>query len=201
MPDAAELIQEHIIAGAKLRVEFFAVQTENLSRIALALSKTLAAGGKILSCGNGGSAADAQHFTGELVGRFLYERPSIPGITLSVDPSVMTAIGNDYGFEEVFARQVTGLGKPGDALVAISTSGNSLNVIRALEEARARGMLCIGLSGAGGGKMPALCDYFLDVPKAPTPLVQEIHGACIHLLCRLIDYYLFENALALQTDI
>ena len=200
MPNTAELIQEHVVAGAKLRVEFFAAQTENLARIALALAKVLASGGKLLACGNGGSAADAQHFTGELVGRFLFERPSLPCIAINTDTSVLTAIGNDYGYEEVFARQVTGLGKPGDALVAISTSGNSPNILRALEEAHEHGLLTVGLSGSGAGKMPPLCDYLLDVPKASTPLVQEIHGACIHLLCRLIEYYLFENALALHAD-
>ncbi|MBR4423522.1 MAG: D-sedoheptulose 7-phosphate isomerase, partial [Mailhella sp.] len=162
-----------------------------LNEAALQMARCLANGGKILVCGNGGSAADAQHMTGELLGRFLMERRSLPAIALTVDTSTLTAVGNDYGYDEVFARQVSGLGKPGDVLVAISTSGNSPNVIRAIAEARKAGMTVIGFTGKGGGKMAGLCDYNLCVTSPKTPLIQEMHEACIHLSCELIDHYLF----------
>lgn len=200
MKTTFEIIQEHAAEGARLRLEFLAAYAPLLDGVALAVARSLAAGGKVLACGNGGSAADAQHLTGELVGRFLIERPSLPGIALTTDSSVMTAIANDYGFDEIFARQVRGLGRPGDVLVAISTSGKSPNILAALQAAREGGLITVGLTGKGGGRMPPLCDYLLDVPHPQTPLIQEIHGTCVHLLCQLTDYYLFENAAALAKE-
>ena len=195
---ALTMIREHAEEGAKLRLAFFESNAERVDAIALALARRLAEGGKILVCGNGGSAADAQHMSGEFLGRFVMERPSLPAVALSVDTSTLTAVGNDYGFDDVFARQVSGLGRPGDALVAFSTSGKSPNIIRALEAARNTGMLTVGLTGKGGGLMPPLCDYLLDVPCPKTPLIQEIHEACLHLVCGLVDHYLFEEPAAVR---
>lgn len=197
MKTPSDLIREHAEEGARLRLAFFEAQAALLDAVALTMARSLAAGGKVLACGNGGSAADAQHMTGELVGRFLLDRPSLPGIALTTDSSVLTAIGNDYGYDEVFARQVRGLGRPGDVLVALSTSGRSPNIVAALRAAREIGLTTVGLTGGGGGRMPEFCDLLIDVPHDHTPLIQEIHGACVHTLCRLTDYYLFENAAAL----
>jgi len=145
---------------------------------------------KILACGNGGSAADAQHFIAELVGRFERERLPLAGIALNTDTSIMTAVGNDYGFDQVFARQVSALGQPGDVLVAISTSGNSANVIAAIEAAHERDMRIIALTGKGGGRINALLldsDIQLCVPHDRTMRIQEVHILVLHLLCDGID--------------
>ena len=198
MKDALDIIHEHAEEGSRLRVSFMENSAPILRDAALHMAGCLAEGGKILVCGNGGSAADAQHMTGELLGRFLMERPSLPAVALTVDTSTLTAVGNDYGYDDVFARQVSGLGKEGDVLVAFSTSGNSANVVKALSVAHALGMVTVGLTGRGGGRMAALCDHLLDVPHTSTPLIQEMHEMCMHLMCRLIDYYLFENVQALQ---
>nr|WP_149539250.1 D-sedoheptulose 7-phosphate isomerase [Siccirubricoccus phaeus] len=151
----------------------------------------LRAGGKLLFCGNGGSAADAQHWAGELVSRFMYDRPGLAAIALTTDSSILTAIGNDYGYERVFARQVEALGVQGDVLFALSTSGRSPNIIAALRAARAKGMLTFGFTGAAGGELPALCDHCLCVPATATPLIQEAHEAAGHTICALIEQRLF----------
>ena len=193
-----KIIRDHAEEGARLRAAFLTAQAGRIDAAARRMARSLAAGGRILICGNGGSAADAQHMSGELVGRFLMERPSLPAVALTVDSSVLTAVGNDYGYDEVFARQVRGLGSPGDVLVAISTSGKSPNIVKALEAARAVGLGTVGLTGKGGGLMPPLCDHLFNVEHSLTPLIQEVHGALIHLFCRLVDWYLFENAAALR---
>ncbi len=198
MEKALDIIHDYNEEGVKLRHSFLETCAPILDEAALSMAKCLARDGKILVCGNGGSAADAQHMTGELLGRFLMERPSLPAIALTADTSTLTAVGNDYGFHEIFARQVKGLGRKGDVLVAFSTSGNSINVQNALIAARALGMTTVGLTGRGGGAMAELCDHLLSVPHTGTPLIQEMHEVCMHLLCRLIDYYLFENVQALQ---
>ncbi|HEU4585145.1 MAG TPA: SIS domain-containing protein [Gemmatimonadaceae bacterium] len=144
-------------------------------------------GGKLLACGNGGSAADAQHFVAELVGRMGPERRSLPAVTLSVDPSAVTAIGNDYGYENVFARQVEGLGGSGDVLLAISTSGKSPNILRAIRAARAKGMRVIALAGAGGDPLLAECDVAIHIPSPSTQRVQELHMAVLHAVCAHVD--------------
>jgi len=197
MTKASELIREYAQEGAQLRLTFLEASAAILDTAGLTLARCLASGGKILACGNGGSAADAQHLTGELVGRFVLERPSLPAIALTTDSSILTAIGNDYGYDEVFARQVRGLGQSGDVLVALSTSGQSANILAALRAAREKGLITLGLTGKGGGAMTGLCDLLLDVPHNQTPLIQELHGTCVHLLCHLVDHYLFENAAAL----
>lgn len=148
---------------------------------------TLKVGGKILLCGNGGSAADAQHIAAELTGRYKTERDALAGIALTTDTSALTAIGNDYGYEFVFSRQLEALGREGDLLIAISTSGNSGNVVKALELARKIGIKTIGLSGRTGGSMNELCELNLVVPSNDTPRIQEMHIMIGHIICQAID--------------
>lgn len=155
------------------------------------LTNVLKSGGKILLAGNGGSAADAQHFAGEIVGRFTMERKSLAALSLCVDPSVMTCIGNDYGYMEVFARQLDGLGKSGDAFIAISTSGNSENLIKALNVAKQKRIKTVGFLGKDGGKMKDLCDFPLVVPSDSIPRIQETHTLTVHILCEMIEKEIF----------
>lgn len=159
-------------------------------RAAELMSASLLRDGKILSCGNGGSAADAQHFSGELLGRFEMERPGLPAVALTTDTSTLTAVANDYSYAEIFAKQVRALGQPGDALLAISTSGNSDNVLRAIGTAHDRGMAVVALTGGDGGKMSQALqasDIEIRVPSGRTCRVQETHILVIHCLCDLID--------------
>ncbi len=148
-------------------------------------------GGTIYVMGNGGSAADAQHLAGELVGRFLMERDALPCHALSTDTSILTAVANDYGVDQVFARQVAAHVRDGDAVIGISTSGNSPNVLAGIEQARRRGALTIGLTGGDGGGLAELCDLCAVVPAHETPRIQEAHGTIIHILCRLIEEEMF----------
>ena len=152
------------------------------------------AGGKLLLFGNGGSAADAQHIACELVGRFLKERRGLAAIALPSDAPVITCIANDYDYASVFARQVQALGRAGDVAVGLSTSGNSANVVRALEQARKMGLKTIAFTGSGGGKCAAAADILLDVPSKDTPRVQEAHAVCYHILCELVEEALGANA-------
>lgn len=161
-----------------------------LARVALACVEALGRGNKILFAGNGGSAADAQHLAGELISRFNYDRPGLPAFSLSTDTSVLTAIGNDYGYERLFARQIEAVGVAGDVLIAISTSGRSPNILHALKAARAKGMLTVGFTGQGGA-MPELCDHCLRVPSSATPRIQEGHITLGHTLCWLIERRMF----------
>ena len=154
----------------------------------------LGRGNKLLLCGNGGSAADAQHWAGELVSRFHYDRPGLPAIALTTDSSILTGIGNDYGYERVFARQVEALGAAGDVLFALSTSGRSPNVLAALRAARAKGMATVGFTGQGGGEMPPLCDLLLRAPSESTPRIQEAHEVAGHIICAEIERRLFPRA-------
>lgn len=187
------LIAAHAESGAALRRDFFASQADGVREAAFKTALALARGRKILLCGNGGSAADAQHIAAEFVNRFLLDRPPLPALALSTDTSILTAVGNDFGFDQIYAKQVQAMGQPEDVLIGISTSGNSANVLAALRVARQRGMITIGLTGQGGGLMPPLCDVLLTVPHASTPLVQEMHIAAGHLICMLVDHFLFEN--------
>jgi D-sedoheptulose 7-phosphate isomerase len=148
-------------------------------------------GNKILFAGNGGSAADAQHWAGELVSRFNYDRPGLPGIALTTDTSILTAIGNDYGYEHVFARQIEALGVNGDVLYALSTSGNSKNILRGIEAARAAGLKVIGFTGNSGGAMAGQCTICLRMPSAETPKIQEGHEILGHLICGMIEREMF----------
>jgi len=146
---------------------------------------------KILIAGNGGSAADAQHLAGELVSRFYFDRPALAAIALTTDSSILTAVGNDYGYEDVFARQIQALGQAGDVFIAISTSGNSANILKAIEAAKARGLTVIGLTGKSGGKMKPLCDICICAPSDSTPRIQECHLVIEHTLCACIEEAMF----------
>jgi len=159
-----------------------------LERCAKCVEQALAEGHKVLFCGNGGSAADSQHLAAEFVGRFQKERKGLPAVALTVDTSILTAIANDYGYETVFARQVQALGEAGDVLIGISTSGNSRNVLLAVEEAKTKGITCIGMTAEGGGKMAEECDICLAVPAKVTARAQEMHILMGHILCELVDH-------------
>ena len=165
-----------------------------LAQAAAMCVETLRAGGKLLFAGNGGSAADAQHWAAELVGRYAAERQGLHAIALGTDTSILTAVGNDYGFERIFARQVEALGAAGDVLLVISTSGRSPNILAAAQAAKARGLRVVGFSGEGGGELRALCDLCLCIASADTPRIQEGHGFLGHVLCGLIEREMFGNA-------
>jgi D-sedoheptulose 7-phosphate isomerase len=162
-------------------------------KVADAMTKCLRSGNKILFFGNGGSAADAQHLAAELSGRFLKERKSLSGWALTTNTSVLTAIGNDYSFHEVFARQVQGMGSPSDVAFAITTSGNSSNVLRAVDVARERKLVTVGLTGKTGGKLRSAVDHCICIPSDQTPRIQEAHILTGHILCELIEESLFEK--------
>ena len=184
-------LEAYVAEGGALREAFFTARGKEVARLAHVLADALAGGRKLLLCGNGGSAADAQHMAAEFVNRFLIDRRPLPAIALTTDTSILTAVGNDFGFDLVFAKQVQALGRDGDVLLGLSTSGNSPNVVAALEAGRDLGMITIGLTGEGGGKMRELCDHLLAVPSRQTPLIQEIHITVGHLLCLLTDEILF----------
>jgi D-sedoheptulose 7-phosphate isomerase len=185
-PDAASIfakaLQEHLEVIRQTEA-----QLPVLEAIAQAMTSALRAGGKILWCGNGGSAADSQHLAAEIVGRFRRERRGLASIALTTDSSILTSVANDYGFEAVFARQVEALGNRGDVLVGISTSGNSRNVIAALETARAHGLVTVAFTGEGGGKAAPLADRLFAVPSRDTARIQEAHMLAGHLLCDWIE--------------
>jgi D-sedoheptulose 7-phosphate isomerase len=162
--------------------------------IAERVARALLQGGKLLLAGNGGSAADAQHIAGELVGRLNYDRAPVAAIALTTDGSVVTAIANDYGYDRVFERQVLGLGCPGDVLIAISTSGRSPNILRAIGAAREKRLTVVGFTGRTGGEMAALCDLCLRAPSDSTPLIQQIHITAGHIICGLVEERLFPRA-------
>jgi len=151
------------------------------------------AGNKLLVAGNGGSAADAQHIAAEFVSRFNFDRPGLPALALTTDTSILTAVGNDYGYDQLFRRQIEANGVGGDVFLGISTSGNSPNILQALEAARLKGIMTFGLSGQSGGKMRDLCDYCLCVPSEDTPRIQEAHILIGHTLCAMVELSLFED--------
>jgi phosphoheptose isomerase len=176
-----------LASGWRVRQELATVHLDGIVRAALLMRDAVLAGKKVLLCGNGGSAADAQHIAAELVGRFVIERRALPAIALTTDTSALTAIGNDYGYEVVFSRQVEALGQPGDVLIAITTSGRSPNVVAAAKAARAIGMQVIGLTGATGAEFVRSCDGGVAVPSTNTARVQECHIAIGHVLCEILD--------------
>lgn len=160
---------------------------EELAQASILVVETLKKGNKVLLCGNGGSAADAQHIAAELTGRYKTERKGLPGIALTTDTSALTAIGNDYGYDKIFYRQVEALANKGDLLIGISTSGNSENIISALNLAKEMGCSTLGLSGRDGGKMNKVCDINLIVPSSDTPRIQEMHILFGHTICHIVD--------------
>ncbi len=175
-------IHQHQAAIDALNAQESTIQVHGEMLIA-----ALRAGGKILVCGNGGSAADAQHLAAELVGRFGHTRRGLPAIALTTDSSALTSIGNDFGFDAVFARQVEALARPGDVLIGISTSGNSRNVIEAIQAASALGVTTLGLLGGAGGALKTMLDYALIAPSSETPRIQECHILIAHIWCAMID--------------
>lgn len=158
-----------------------------ISAVADAMRACIARGGKILLMGNGGSAADSQHIAAEIVGRFKKERRGLPAIALTTDTSILTSVGNDYGYEYIFSRQIEALCSPQDLVIGLTTSGNSPNVVRAIEMAKAIGAVTVGMTGGSGGKLAALCDYNLIMPSADTPRIQEAHIFIGHSLCDLLE--------------
>jgi D-sedoheptulose 7-phosphate isomerase len=179
--------------SAQLKLEASRSLVAPITRGATLLAAALRAGGKVLACGNGGSAADAQHFAAELINRFEVERAPLAAVALTTDSSTLTSIANDYAYEQVFSKQVRGIGKRGDVLLAISTSGNSRNVIEAMQAAHELGMRIIGLTGSGGGKMAGLLsgeDVHICVPHKRTARIQEVHLLALHCLCDGIDFQL-----------
>ena len=182
--------------SVQLKLEASRLLAAPIARAADLLARMLKAGGKVLACGNGGSAADAQHFAAELLNRFEIERPPLAAVALTTDSSTLTSIANDYAYEEVFSKQVRGLGRRGDALLAISTSGNSRNVVTAIQAAHDIGVRVVALTGAGGGKMTALFspdDVHICVPHKRTVRIQEVHLLALHCLCDGIDFQLSQN--------
>jgi D-sedoheptulose 7-phosphate isomerase len=189
---ALKKVMNHAAAGLAARKAFFDTKSELIVEISRAMAVCLASGGKIMFCGNGGSAADCQHLAAELTNRFKLERPPLPGLALTTDTSALTAIANDYSFDEVFSKQLQALGRAGDILVGLSTSGTSSNVIRAMREAKRMGIVTIGLSGQTGAEMTTASDFLVTVPSNDTPVIQEIHIAAGHMMCHLVDHFLFE---------
>ncbi|MBL8470239.1 MAG: phosphoheptose isomerase [Rhodocyclaceae bacterium] len=190
-------ISQHFQDSVQTKLSAVEVMAAPLARAVEMMVQTLMNNGKILACGNGGSAADSQHFAAELVGRFERERPELAAVALTVDSSILTAVANDYSFDEVFAKQVRALGQPGDVLLAISTSGNSPNVLAAVRAAREREMRVVALTGKGGGAMNQVlgeADVHLCVPADRTARIQETHLLAIHCLCDGIDCMLLGDA-------
>jgi D-sedoheptulose 7-phosphate isomerase len=188
--DTTRRIRAHFADSAQLKLAAVDTMAPHIARAAALMTDCLLADGKILACGNGGSASDAQHFAAEMVGRFERERPELPAISLATDTSILTAIANDYDFAQVFAKQVRALGAKGDVLLAISTSGNSANVIAAVVAAHEREMRIVALTGKGGGRVGELLapeDVHLCVPHSRTMRIQEVHLLTIHCLCDVID--------------
>ena len=191
MKDAAQLIEHFVGESFRVKSAFFKENKETIARTAETIAHGLRTGHKVLFFGNGGSAADAQHLAAELVGRFGPNRLPLPAISLSTDTSVLTAIGNDYGFAKVFARQIEALGLPGDTAVAISTSGDSPNVVEGIDVARSKGLFTVGFTGETGGKLKDRVEVLFRVPSRETPRIQETHALLGHILCELVDRELF----------
>jgi len=188
--DPLSRVRDHFAESIATKQTAADAIAESIAAAGRVMSDALLADGKILSCGNGGSAADAQHFSSELLNRFEMERPGLPAMALTTDASTITSISNDYSYEEIFSKQVRALGKPGDVLLGISTSGNSENVIRAIDAAHERGMKVVAFSGRDGGRMADMFaegDVEIRVPATRTARIQEVHLLVIHCLCDLID--------------
>ena len=166
---------------------------QTASKIANAITLCYRNGGKVLFCGNGGSAADAQHLAAELSGRFYFDRPPLDAEALHVNSSYVTAVANDYTYDEIYSRYVNGVGKKGDVLIGISTSGNSENILRALKVAKSKGLVTVAMTGESGGKMKDVVDYLLNVPSTDTPRIQEAHIMLGHIFCQIVEEDLFGN--------
>jgi D-sedoheptulose 7-phosphate isomerase len=187
-----EVIHKRFEETEKVKKQFLQENHPQLIAIIKLIADALENGSKLLLFGNGGSAAEAQHIAAEFVNRFLMNRPPLPAIALNTDSSILTSIGNDYSFSEVFAKQIVALGKEGDIAIGISTSGNSANVIRAIEVAKEVGIETIALTGNDGGDLAKVADYSLIVPSSNTPCIQEVHMAVGHILCEMVEAQIFK---------
>ncbi len=192
--EPGDILDGFVAECHRVQVQFFSQYRPLILEVAHKLARLLDSGGKILFFGNGGSAADAQHMAAELVGRFVSERKALPAMSLSTDTSVLTSLGNDYGFDRIFSRQIEAHGRAGDAVVAISTSGNSANVVEGVRTAKQAGLYTVGWTGATGGRLRDMVDAAFRVPSTETPRIQETHILLGHSLCELIDRQLFPGA-------
>jgi D-sedoheptulose 7-phosphate isomerase len=195
-PKLEEIIEKIFTESLRVQKAFIRENLSNLALLAEKFAGTFTSERKLLLCGNGGSAADAQHIAAEFVNRYSLERPALPAMALTTDTSVITSIGNDYSFDDIFSKQVKALGMEGDILLAISTSGDSRNVLAAVESARSLGMYTAGFTGRDGGKLASMVDLALVVKSDLTPRIQEAHILAGHILCHLVDYILFQRHLA-----
>jgi len=188
-------IQNIIEASIQTKKKIITDKTliDTVQKISEAIVQCYKSGGKVLFCGNGGSAADAQHLAAELSGRFYFDRPPLEAEALHVNSSYVTAIANDYSFKDIYSRYVNGVGKPGDVIIGLSTSGNSENIVRAIQIAKEKNMVTVGLTGQTGGKMKEFSDYLLNVPSTDTPRIQESHIMLGHIICEIVEEQLFGN--------
>ena len=193
MPKHLELVRRRIQASVRVKQRFSQKLIRNVALAAEKIAECHRSGGKLILLGNGGSAADAQHIACELVGRFLLERRALEAVALSTDTSILTCLGNDYGYDRIFERQIEACAKPGDVVVGISTSGNSPNVIRAMKRAKKVGCTTIGMTGRGGGKLKGMVDVLLNVPSEETPRIQESHILMGHIICELVERDVLEK--------
>ena len=187
----SNIIQASIDTKQKLLAEPAMVAT--IEQVTKVIITAFASGNKVLFCGNGGSAADAQHLAAEFSGRFYFDRDPLPSEALHCNSSYMTAVANDYGYDLVYSRMIKGMGKSGDILVGLSTSGNSVNIMNAMQEARNIGMINVGLTGESGGKIRTMCDYLINIPSSDTPRIQESHIMVGHIICELVESELFKK--------
>lgn len=188
-----EIIQNALRDSIKIKENFIQENISNLILFAEKIASAFTNDRKLMICGNGGSAADAQHIAAEFVNRYMLERPPLPAIALTTDTSIITSIGNDYSFDEIFSKQLKALGMEGDILLAISTSGNATNVISTVKAARAMGIYTVGLTGGNGGQLAGLVDMALLVKSSTTARIQETHILVGHIICQLVDYVLFQK--------
>lgn len=191
MKQASALIDHFVSESLRVKAAFFDENKEAIVRTAETIARGLKNGKKMIFFGNGGSAADSQHLAAEMVGRFGPDRPALPGIALTTDTSILTAVGNDYGYDKVFSRQIEALGQQGDTAIGISTSGNSPSVLEALDVARAKGLFTVGFTGESGGKMGGRAEVLFRVPSRVTARIQETHILLGHIICELVDRELF----------
>jgi D-sedoheptulose 7-phosphate isomerase len=183
----AFVVEQILLEAAQLHEQTARQSSQAIAGLVQSLRAALAGGAKVLIFGNGGSAADAQHFACELVGRFMRDRRALPAVALTTDTSILTAIANDFGFDQVFARQVEALGRPGDVAIGISTSGRSANVVMGLQAAKARGLMTVALTGNSGGEVAGAADLHVAVAHSATPRIQEAHRTIIHAVCDLVE--------------
>jgi len=183
-----QIVETHRLMGQLVNDQGF---QDKLAAAGQVCIDSMRGGNKVMLAGNGGSAADAQHIAGEFVSRFAFDRPGLPSIALTTDTSILTAIGNDYGYERLFARQIQAHSKAGDVFIAYSTSGSSPNIVEALKEAKKLDVITIGLTGNRGGTMVGLCDHIFEVPSSDTPKIQEVHALIGHILCGIVENELF----------